>query len=48
VTFYINNGAKALPMPKINLEKVSGVGRGLDLEGPKMTLRPTGYVMVEE
>jgi hypothetical protein len=45
ITFYLNNSFESLKLPKINLDNVSGIDRGLDVDGPKPRLMPTGFLI---
>ncbi len=46
-TFYLNNGKAPLTLPKLDLDKMGGISRGLDLEGKVPSLLPTGFLSFE-
>jgi hypothetical protein len=47
-TFYYNNGFFPVDLPKIDTKTLSGMTRGLDLDGPKPKLHPTGLIIQTE
>ncbi len=47
-TFYYNNGFFPVDLPKIDTNHLNGMARGLDLDGPKPKLNPTGFLVETE
>jgi hypothetical protein len=47
LTYYINNGAKPITLPPLDMDRVTIV-RNLDVDGPKPVLKECGFVILDQ